>query len=114
MAASQDWHNGGTRCAGEANLARLGLLAPLVLLADLGLLFWREVVDDVEGFPDLLGCLSLDHGGNLGAGEVEQWLDVHVVSGEDELEEGLLLEVDEVGVPRGNNLFKKRVPRLGQ
>ena len=77
----------------------LTFFAPFVLLADLGLLLGAKVVGDVEGAADLLGGLALDHGGDGGAREVEEGLDVHVVGGEDELEEEDLLDVDEVGVP---------------
>ena len=81
------------------HLALLGLLAPFVLLADLGLLLGTKVIGNVEGAADLLGGLSLDHGGDGGAGQIQEGLDVHVVGGKDELEEQDLLDVDKVGVP---------------
>eukprot|EP00928_Gymnodinium_smaydae_P042675 TRINITY_DN286_c2_g1_i3.p1 TRINITY_DN286_c2_g1~~TRINITY_DN286_c2_g1_i3.p1 ORF type:complete len:464 (+),score=89.50 TRINITY_DN286_c2_g1_i3:195-1586(+) len=55
----------------EESLRRSGILAPAIFLPHLRLLFRREVVHDVELFPDLLGVLTLDHRGNLGAGQVE-------------------------------------------
>merc|ERR1712187_1045659 len=70
------------------------VLAPAVLLPDLGLLLGREVVHDVELLADLLRVLALDHRSHLGAREVQQALDVKVVRGKDELEEHLLLDVD--------------------
>ena len=66
------------------------LLAPLVLLPDLLLLGGREVVLDVEGLPDLIGRLALDHVGHRLARHVEQALDVQVVGGKDQLEQGAL------------------------
>ena len=66
------------------------LLAPLVLLPDLLLLGGREVVLDVERLADLLGRLALDHVGHRLARHVEQALDVQVVGGKDQLEQGAL------------------------
>mmetsp|Transcript_17720 Transcript_17720/g.54068 ORF Transcript_17720/g.54068 Transcript_17720/m.54068 type:complete len:235 (+) Transcript_17720:410-1114(+) len=84
---------------GRRRRRRLGFFAPLVFLADLGFFLGGEVVDDVEGFADFLGGLALDHGGDGGAGEVEERLDVHVVRREDQLEEEFLVDVDVLGVP---------------
>ncbi len=71
------------------------LLAPLVLLPDLLLLRGSEVVLDVEGLPDLLRRLALDHVGHRLAGDVEEALDVKVVGGEDQLEQGALVNLEE-------------------
>ena len=48
----------------------LFLLTPFIFLADLLLLAGSEVVLDVEGLPDLLGGLALDHVGHGLAGDV--------------------------------------------
>ena len=66
------------------------LLAPLVLLADLLLLRRGEVVLDVEGLPDLLRGLPLDHVGHGLAGHIKETLDIKVIGGQDELEESAL------------------------
>ncbi len=71
------------------------LLAPLVLLPDLLLLRGSEVVLDVEGLPDLLRRLALDHVGHRLAGDVEEALDVKVVGGQDQLEQGALVDLEE-------------------
>ena len=55
------------------------LLSPLILTADLVLLFRREVVLDVEGLTDLLGGFALDHVGNSLAPNVKERLDVKVI-----------------------------------
>ena len=54
---------------------------PLILSPDLLLLFGREVILDVEGLPNLLRCLPLDHRCHCLACEIEENLDVEVVSG---------------------------------
>ena len=81
-----------------------GFLSPSVLFLDLCLLFWGEIVLDVEVLSDLLNRLVLDLGSDLGARELEEWLNIEVVCGHDELEELFLLEVDVVGVPWLDNL----------
>jgi len=83
----------------QRNLKSL-LLAPFVLLADLLLLAGREIVLDVEGLPDLLRGLALDEVGHSLAGYVQQSLDVEIVSGQNELEEGSLVSLQELRVPR--------------
>jgi len=77
----------------------LAVLGPLVLAADLVLLLGSEVVLDVEGLTDLLRGLSLDHVGNSLAANVKEGLDIHVVRGEDDLEEHLLIDLHELLVP---------------
>lgn len=57
------------------------LLGPFVLTTDLVLLFGSEIVLNVEGLPDLLGRLALDHVCNGLATDVEQGLDIKVVGG---------------------------------
>lgn len=59
----------------------LAVLGPLVFAADLVLLFWCEVVLDVEGLADLLWGLALDHVGNGLTTDIEKRLDVEVVCG---------------------------------
>jgi hypothetical protein len=57
----------------------LTVLSPLVLPANLVLLFRGEVVLDIEGLADLLWRLSLDHVCNCLASDIEKGLDVEVV-----------------------------------
>ena len=66
------------------------LMAPLVVPLDLLLLLVGEVLLDVEGPPDLLRRLALDHVGHALARHVQQQLDVKVVGGQDQLEKGAL------------------------
>ena len=80
------------------------LLGPAVLLHDLSLLLRGEIVLDVEELADLLDGLALDQGGDLGAGELEERLDIEVVGGHDDLEEHLLVDIDILGVPGFDNL----------
>ena len=54
---------------------------PLVLSPDLLLLLRREVIFDVEGLPNLLGRLPLNHLSDCLASEIEEDLDVEVVGG---------------------------------
>ena len=87
---------------------KLLLLAPLVLLphlqgrtfqrvqvgildSNLFLLCRGEVILDVEGLPNLLGSLALDHVGNSFAGQIQQTLDVQVIGSQDELKESSLI-----------------------
>ena len=58
----------------KQKLINLFLLAPLILLPDLLLLAWSEVVLDVEGLPYLLWCLALDHVCHGLAGHVKKTL----------------------------------------
>ena len=83
-------------------MVRLTVLGPLVLAADLVLLLGSEVVLDVERLADLLRRLALDHVGDSLAADVEQSLDIHVVGGEDDLEEHLLVDLHELLVPLFN------------
>jgi len=85
-----------------ASMRRLAVLGPLVLAADLVLLLGSEVVLNVERLADLLGGLALDHVGDSLAADVEESLDIHVVGGEDDLEEHLLVDLHELLVPLFN------------
>ena len=67
------------------------LLAPLILLPHLLFLCRGEVILDVEGLPNLLGSLALDHVGNSLAGHIQQTLDVQVIGSQDELKESSLI-----------------------
>ena len=78
---------------------RLAIFSPLVLTTDLVLLFWREVVLNVECLADLLWRLALDHVGDGLAPDVEESLDVHVVGREDDLEEHLLVDLHKLLIP---------------
>ena len=60
----------------KQKLINLFLLAPLILLPDLLLLAWSEVVLDVEGLPDLFWCLALDHVCHGLAGHVKKTLKI--------------------------------------
>ena len=40
---------------------RLAILSPLVFATNLVLFLWREVVRNIESFPDLLWGFALDH-----------------------------------------------------
>jgi hypothetical protein len=55
------------------------VLGPLVLTADLLLLFGSKVVGDVECLANLVGGLALDHVGHRLAADVEERLDVEIV-----------------------------------
>lgn len=79
--------------------AHLAVLGPLVLAADLVLLFGSEVILDVEGLADLVGRLALDHVGDRLAAYVKESLDVEVVGGKDNLEQHLLVDLHELLVP---------------
>ena len=60
------------------------------LLSFIGLF---QVVLDVECPPDLLRALVPHHVGHLAAGDVQQPLDVQVVGGQDQVEQGLLVNL---------------------
>jgi hypothetical protein len=62
-------------------MTSLAVLSPLVLAADLLLLFLGEVVGDIKSLADLLGRLALDHVGNGLAANIKKGLDVKVVGG---------------------------------
>ena len=81
-----------------------GFLSPLVLLHDLCLFLWGEIVLDVEELADLWDGAVLYQTGNLGAGKLEERLDIEVVGCQDELEKDLLVQVHELGVPGGGDV----------
>lgn len=81
-----------------------GFFGPSVLFLDLSFFFRGEIVLDVEVLSDLLDRLVLNLGGDLSAGELEEWLNIEVVGGHDELEELFLLEVDVISVPLFDDL----------
>lgn len=88
--------------SGSPRLTRLTVLGPLVLLANLLLLLGGKVVDNVEELANLLGRLALDEVGDRLAADVNEGLDVHVVGGEDDLKEHLLVDLDKLAVPLSN------------
>ena len=55
------------------------LLGPLILSSDLILLFWGEIILDVESLSDLLWRFTLDHVCNSLAADIEKSLNIHVV-----------------------------------
>lgn len=71
-------------CASSLRSERL--LSPLVLFHDLCFLLWREIVLDVEKLSDLGDGPVLDQARDLGAGELQQGLDIKIVGCEDQLE----------------------------
>lgn len=79
--------------------ALLTILSPLVFPPDLVLLLGGEIIGDVEGLPDLLWALALDHVRDGLAADVEEGLDVEVVGGEDDLKQHLLVDLHELLVP---------------
>jgi len=86
----------------EIFFSTLLLLAPFVLLADLFLLSRGEVILDVKRFSDLVGGLAFDHVRHGFAGDIEEPLDVEVIGGEDEFEQGALVDFEELDVPGGD------------
>merc|ERR1740130_336078 len=89
-----DWHS-------AAAMRRSSLLAPRILALDLLLLLRREVVLNVEPNANLLGCLALNLVRNGLASQVKQRLDIQVVGRQDQVEEGLVINLDKVLVPNG-------------
>ena len=81
-----------------------GLFGPAVLLHDLRFFLGSEIVLDVEELADFLDALAFDEGGNLGAAELQQGLDIEVVGGHDDFEKHLLVNIDVVGVPLVDDL----------
>mmetsp|Transcript_7570 Transcript_7570/g.15682 ORF Transcript_7570/g.15682 Transcript_7570/m.15682 type:complete len:302 (+) Transcript_7570:288-1193(+) len=77
----------------------LGLFAPLVFFPDGGFLVGRKIVGNVEGRTNLVGRLALDHRSNCRTGQIQQWLDIHVVGRQNELKQEYLLEIHKVRVP---------------
>ena len=80
------------------------LFGPSVLFHDLSFFLRCEIVLNVEELADLLDALTFDHGGDLGARELKQGLDIKVIGGHDNFKKHFLVNIDEVGVPSINNL----------
>jgi len=94
-----------TCCTAQSDvLSNLRLLGPLVLGDDGSLLLRREIIHNVESLADLLRRLALNHRGDLGAGEIQQRLDIHVVRRQDELEQQLLVNINELSIPLAHHL----------
>ena len=55
------------------------LFSPLVLAANLVLLFRSEIVLNVECLADFIGRLALDHIGNRFTANIEKGLDIEIV-----------------------------------
>lgn len=85
-------------------IPQLGLFAPLVFLADLGLFLGTKIVGYVERLADIFRSLALDHTRNRSAGKIKKRLDIHVVCSKDELEQNDLLNINKVGIPLLNNV----------
>jgi len=68
-----DNHSKTTEC--------LTILSPLVLPANLLLFFWGEIIGDVEGLPDLLRRLALNHVCDGLATDIKKRLDVKIIGG---------------------------------
>ena len=81
------------------------LKGPLILATDFLLLLGSEVILDVELLADFLRGLALDHVGDGEAGEVQKWLDVEIVCGENELEQGALIDFAKLAVKYFEFLF---------
>ena len=82
------------------------LLGPLVLFHDLSLFLGSEIVLDIEELADLRDGAVLDQRGDLSAGELQEGLDIEVVGGQDKLEQDLLVEVHELGIPGGGHIVQ--------
>ena len=84
------------------------LCGKLVLFADVGLLLGSEIVVHLEELSDFLDTLTLDQGGDLGRAQLEQRLDVEVISSQDDIEEQSLVHIlgDVFGIPCFNVLRK--------
>lgn len=111
----------------------LGFLTPLVLLTNLGLFLWGEIVGNVEGGANVLRLLDtsdtcetqgrwggqrskfkqrfqfsyrlpLDHTGDGGARQIEQRLAIQVVGSQNQLKKQNLLQVNKVGIPLLDNI----------
>merc|ERR1719295_401402 len=80
----------------------LFLFAPFILLADLFLLAWSEIVLDIESLANFLRCLSLDHVGNSLTGHIQLTLDVHVVCSNDQFKKCSLISFEKLSIPGRN------------
>jgi hypothetical protein len=84
VSCSRKKYAGATDHASQTRSARLAILGPLVLAADLILLLWGEVILDVEGLSDLLWGFALDHVGHGLAADVQEGFDIQVVGSLDD------------------------------
>eukprot|EP00128_Syssomonas_multiformis_P008513 Colp12_sorted_trinity150504_noHs@2857 len=101
------WRKKGVDSKGECgkwSVKPLLVFAPLVLLADLLLFLRSEVVLDVELFANFLGCLALNHVSHCLAGQVQHGLDVKIVCCKNHFEQGTLVNLAELMIPRLNVL----------
>ena len=81
------------------NLLDLGLFTPLVFFAHLRFFLGRKVILDVKRGPNVFGCFTLDHGGDRGAGQIQQRLDIQVIRRQDEFKQQYLFDIDKICVP---------------
>lgn len=77
----------------------LSFFTPAVFVANLRFLFRRKIVLDVEGLANVFWRLPLNHTGNGGACQIEEWLDIHKVSGQDKIEESFLFYINVFRIP---------------
>lgn len=85
-------------------MARLGLLAPSILVSHLRFLFRGEIIGNVKGRPDIIRGLALDHTRNRRTGQVQERLDIHIVGRQNEFKQQDLLQLYKVGVPLLDNV----------
>lgn len=55
------------------------LFSPFILTADLVLLFWREIILDIEGLTDLIRRLAFNHVGDRLASNIQKRFDIEIV-----------------------------------
>lgn len=77
----------------------LGFLTPLILLPNLRFLLGTKIIRNIERLANFLRCLPLDHTGHGSACQIQEWLDIHVVGGQNQLKEKYLFDGDKVGIP---------------
>ena len=65
----------------------------LIFLLDACLFLGREVVLHLEELADFLSGLALDEGGEFGGTELQQGLDIKVVSGDEQIKEESLVYI---------------------
>ena len=81
-----------------------GFLCPTILFHYLSFFLGREVIFNVEELSDLLYALAFDEGGNLGAREFQERLNVKIVGRHHDLEKHLLVHIDVICVPLVDDL----------
>ena len=89
------------------NVIRLeGFFGPFILCNDLVFFFGSKVLLNVEQRSDLIRSLALHHGGYIGTAQFEQWINVQIVGSQDNLEQGLLVQLNESRIPLiGNHVL---------